>query len=98
MSLRDPTAGPNVVFTLAANGSTPAANVAYLGVHEMGHVLGFPHEQDRIENLDGSLCQMAVDTAGSRNGINQTAYDRVRDRRSRHIRHRRHGVAAAGPP
>jgi VCBS repeat protein len=50
----------NFVFRWDGNGSTPVSRIRALGVHEFGHVLGFAHEQDSVNN--NGECNIGVVT------------------------------------
>ena len=65
---------PQVNMSFNPDGSADVQRVEYVGVHEFGHVLGFPHEQDMPGNVEGpAKCK----TAGpDPNGVPVTAYDR----------------------
>jgi hypothetical protein len=50
---------PNVATVSQMDPDTPASSARAVG-QEIGHALGFEHEQDRTENIGGSLCSSGV--------------------------------------
>lgn len=65
---------PGVHFTFNPDGSANRGRVEYVGVHELGHVLGFIHEQDTPGNIEGAA---HCDTPGvDPHATPYTPYDR----------------------
>lgn len=65
-SFRLPGDGPGMTLAFRPDHLVTNGRNQYIGVHEMGHTLGFFHEQDRPENEGGVFCSsgVATDTTG----------------------------------
>jgi hypothetical protein len=61
-TFRAPSDAPGTNFAFRPDHLANRGRVEYAGVHEIGHALGFPHEQDRPENEGGVFCNSGVST------------------------------------
>jgi hypothetical protein len=67
---------PGVTLSFINNGTADVGRVQYVGVHELGHVLGFIHEQDAPGNEGPAKCTSGLDTDPNRKPKPITPYDR----------------------
>ena len=65
----------NLIYRDDGLGETSQARSDYLAIHEFGHILGFRHEQDRIENVGDLLCNTGSPAYTVDDGTAWTVYD-----------------------